>query len=82
MCLRGSLRQGGHPHALRLPQSGKVIVVGNSLLRGMECPIHRLDPSHWEVCCLPGAWVRDVISKLPKLVRSTDYFVTHGLSGY
>jgi len=26
------------------------------------------------VCCLPGAQVRDITRKLPKLVRSTDYF--------
>jgi len=48
--------------------------VGDSLLRGTEGSICKLDPSHWEVCCLPGARVSDITRKLPKLVRSTDYF--------
>ena len=26
------------------------------------------------MCCLPGARVRDITRKIPKLVRSTDYF--------
>jgi len=52
----------------------KVVVVGDALLRGMEGPICRPDLSHWEVCCLPGARIRDITRKLPKLVRSTDYF--------
>ena len=52
----------------------KVVVVGDALLRGMEGPICRPDLSHWEVCCLPGARIRDITRKLPKLVRSSDYF--------
>ena len=52
----------------------KVVVVGSSLLRGMEGPICRSDPSHREGCCLPGARIRDITRKLPKLVRSVDYF--------
>jgi len=31
------------------------------------------DPSHMEVCCLPGARVRDVARKLLGLVRSSGY---------
>ena len=46
----------------------RVIVIGDSLLRGTEGPICRPDPSHREVCCLPGARVRDVAKKLPGLV--------------
>lgn len=49
-------------------------MVGDSLLRGTEAPICRPDQSHREVCCLPGTQVRDINRKLPKLVRSTDYF--------
>jgi len=48
--------------------------MGDSFLRGMEGFICRLDPSRREVCCLPGAWVRDITRKLPKLVWSDDYF--------
>ena len=55
-------------------KEGRVIMVGDSLLRGTEGLICRLDLSHREVCCLPGARVRDITRKIPKLVRSTDYF--------
>ena len=52
----------------------RVIVVGDSLLRGTEGPICRPDPTRREVCCLPGARVRDVARKLPSLVRPSDYY--------
>ena len=50
-------------------------MAGDSLLRGTEGSICRLDPSHREMCCLPGARVRDITRKLPELVKSTDYFL-------
>jgi len=43
----------------------RIIVTGDSPLRGTEGPICQPDPSHREVCCLPGARVRDVVKKLP-----------------
>jgi len=52
----------------------RVIVIGDSLLRGTEGPICRPDPSHREVCCLPGARVRDVAKKLLDLVWPSDYY--------
>ena len=52
----------------------RVIVIGDSLLRGTEGPMCRPDPSHREVCCLPGARVRDVAKKLPGLVRPSDCY--------
>jgi len=52
----------------------RVIVIGDSLLRGTQGPICRPDPSHREVCCLPGAWVREVAKKLPGLVWPSDYY--------
>ena len=52
----------------------RVVMVGDSLLREPEGPICRPDPGHREVCCLPGARVRDISRKFPELVRSTDYF--------
>ena len=55
-------------------KEGRVIMVGNSLLSGMEVPACRVDPSCGEACCLPGAQVRDITRKLPKLVKSTEYF--------
>ena len=48
-------------------------MVGDSLLRGTEGPVCRPDLSCREVCCLPGAWVRDITRKLPELVHPTDY---------
>ncbi|KAM9663018.1 uncharacterized protein ACIBXB_016421 [Morphnus guianensis] len=52
----------------------RVIVVGDSLLRGTEGPICRPDPSHREVCCLSGARVKDITRKLPGLVQTSDYY--------
>ncbi|KAK4810710.1 LOW QUALITY PROTEIN: hypothetical protein QYF61_007684, partial [Mycteria americana] len=51
-----------------------VIVVGNSLLRGTEGPICWMDPPLREVCCLPGARVKDITRILPSLVRPSDYY--------
>lgn len=60
-------------------KKGKIIFAGNSLLREMETPIHQLDPTHREVCCLPGAWVRDITRRIPTLVFSLllkgNYFI-------
>ncbi|KGL89130.1 hypothetical protein N301_03229, partial [Charadrius vociferus] len=52
----------------------KVIVVGDSLLKGTEGPICRPDPSHREVICLPGARIKDTQRKLPSLVQTSDYY--------
>ncbi|XP_048824010.1 uncharacterized protein LOC125703493 [Lagopus muta] len=62
---------------LKTASSGKerrVIVVGDSLLKGTEGPICRPDPTRREVCCLPGARVRDISRKLPGLIRPSDYY--------
>jgi len=52
----------------------RVIVVGCSLLRGMEGPICRHNLTCREVCCLPGACIGDITKKFPGLVRSSDYY--------
>ncbi|PKU46942.1 suppression of tumorigenicity 5 [Limosa lapponica baueri] len=52
----------------------RVIVVGDSFLRGMEGLVCRVDPPQREVCCLPGARVKDITRKLPGLVHLTDYY--------
>ena len=31
-------------------------------------------PLYGEVCCLPEAWVKDLMAKLPALVRPKDYY--------
>jgi len=51
----------------------RVIVIGDSLLKGAEGPICRPDPLHREVCCVLGARVKDVRKKLPSLVWPPDY---------
>ena len=53
----------------------RVIVVGDSLLRGTEGPIYRPDPPYREVCCLPGTRVRDISRKLPSLIHPSDYII-------
>ena len=62
-------------HGYRLDLStGWVIVIGDSLLKGAEGPICRPDSLHREICCLPGAQIKDVRKKLPSLVRPSDYY--------
>lgn len=41
---------------------------GDSLLRVTEGPVRWTDPPLREVCCLPGACVKDITRKLPSLV--------------
>ena len=48
-------------------------MVGDSLLWGMEGSICQPDPTCREVCCLPGAHIRDITRKVPGLVCSSDY---------
>ncbi|XP_066848127.1 uncharacterized protein [Anser cygnoides] len=52
----------------------RVIVMGVSLLKGTEGPMCRPDPTHSEVCCLPGARVRDLAKKVKCLVQPTGYY--------
>ena len=52
----------------------RVLVVGDSLLRGTEAPICRPDIQSREACCLPGTKIRDITERLPQLVKSTDYY--------
>uniref|UniRef100_A0A8C8RI01 C2H2-type domain-containing protein n=1 Tax=Pelusios castaneus TaxID=367368 RepID=A0A8C8RI01_9SAUR len=52
----------------------RVVVVGDSLLRGMEAPICRPDKASREVCCLPGARIRDVTEGLSRIIRPSDYY--------
>ena len=44
--------------------------MGDSLLLGVEAP----DLLSRRVCCLPGAWIRHVMEKLPKLVHESNYY--------
>ena len=41
----------------------RVIVIGDSLLKGAEGPIYRPNPLHREIYCIPGARVKHVRKK-------------------
>ena len=57
---------------LAKPQKRRVVVVGDSLLRGTETVICRSDKLSREVCCLPGAKIHHVTERLPRLIKPTD----------
>ena len=76
-CRRGCPRLVSLLPILLQRQPGKkrrAVIIGDSLLRGTEGPICRSDPSHREVCCLPGARVRDVARNTTRLVKPSDYY--------
>lgn len=47
----------------------KVLIIGDNLLRGMECHVSRPDPLAHEVCCLSGA---KLIIRILKLIKPTE----------
>ncbi|CAM5136094.1 unnamed protein product [Natator depressus] len=49
-------------------------VVGDSLLRRTEAPIGQLDMASCEVCCLPGARIRDIMEGLSRIIWPSDYY--------
>ena len=52
----------------------RAVIIGDSLLRGTKGPIFCSDPSHREVCCLPGVWVRDVARNISCLIKPSNYY--------
>ncbi|XP_075208143.1 uncharacterized protein LOC142313042 [Anomaloglossus baeobatrachus] len=50
----------------------RVVVMGDSLLRGTEAAICRPDMTSREMCCLPGAKIKDVSDRISELLRPTD----------
>ncbi|XP_053898073.1 cytosolic Fe-S cluster assembly factor NUBP1 isoform X1 [Malaclemys terrapin pileata] len=52
----------------------RVVVVGDSLLRGTESSICHPDRENREVCCLPGARIHDVMERLPRLIKPSDRY--------
>lgn len=50
----------------------RVVLVGDSLPRGADDPVCQPDPSHREVCYLPGGRARDIAGRLPGLIQPTD----------
>lgn len=54
----------------------RVVVIEDSLLRGTESPICRLDSTHRKSCSFPGAWVRVIplqFCKAPWLLAVTEF---------
>ena len=41
---------------------------------GTEGSTCRSDGTYREMCCLPGAWVKEITRKLPHLVHPFDYY--------
>ena len=72
--LSGVRQSTPHLKTASAKKERKVTVGGNSLLRGTEGSICQPDPTHREVCCLPGAQVRDISRKLPSLICHSDYY--------
>ena len=46
----------------------RLVVIGDSLLRGTEGSTCQPDPTCMKVCCLPRAQVKDISRKLPDLI--------------
>ncbi|KAM7138764.1 uncharacterized protein RBU57_016504 [Macrochelys suwanniensis] len=66
--------KAGKSAATTANRKRRVVVVGDPLLRGTEAPICRPDISSREVCCLPGARIRDVTEALSRIIRPSDYY--------
>ena len=52
----------------------KAVIIGDFLLKETEGPVCCLDPSHREVCCLPGVRVRDFARNITRLVKPSNYY--------
>lgn len=50
------------------------MVFGDSLLCGKEALLCRLDLLFRKVCCLPGAQIRNSVTRLKSLVQPSDYY--------
>ena len=51
----------------------RVIIMGDSLLRGMEGPVSQPDPACREMCCLLGAQIRDMTGRLLSLFHRSSF---------
>ena len=52
-----------------------VVVVGDSLLHGIETEICWDYPQTCEVCSLPGGWIRHVREELPLFIKPMDAYI-------
>uniref|UniRef100_A0A8C3HUE0 SGNH hydrolase-type esterase domain-containing protein n=1 Tax=Chrysemys picta bellii TaxID=8478 RepID=A0A8C3HUE0_CHRPI len=72
-------------HEMRCPRDGgstatapkrrrRMVVVGDSLLRGTESSICHPNRENREVCCLPGARIHNVTERLLRLIKPLDRY--------
>ena len=52
-----------------------MIVVGDSMWRGLEATISQPDLSSGEVFCMSRIWIQDVVERLPKLVQTSNCYL-------
>uniref|UniRef100_A0A8D2L091 SGNH hydrolase-type esterase domain-containing protein n=1 Tax=Varanus komodoensis TaxID=61221 RepID=A0A8D2L091_VARKO len=69
----GEARARARPPTSTRKVRQRVIVVGDSLLRGTEAVVCRPNLKTREVCCLPGACIRHVKDRVKRLVRSRSH---------
>lgn len=50
------------------------MAVGDSLLRGVEVAVCQPDLFAYEVCCLPGARIWNVMERLPRLIKPISHY--------
>jgi len=60
--------------AISVKKKIRAVIIGDSPLRGTKGLIFCSDPSHREVCCLPGVWVRDVARNISCLIKPSNYY--------
>ncbi|PKU28829.1 suppression of tumorigenicity 5 [Limosa lapponica baueri] len=61
-------------HSRHGKKQQRVLLVGDSLLKGTKVPICHPDRASYKVCCLLGTKVRDVADRVPQTVKNTDYY--------
>lgn len=67
--------QSGHCINTSATKKGwRVLIIGESLLGGTEVPLCCPDILSRDMCCLPGAHIRDIRKALPQLIKLEDYF--------
>ncbi|XP_070605406.1 uncharacterized protein [Erythrolamprus reginae] len=71
---KASTTEANLPHPKPAKKKRRVLVIGDSILRGTEPPICRPDNQSREVCCLPGAKISDITENLTKILKPTDYY--------
>uniref|UniRef100_A0A670I570 SGNH hydrolase-type esterase domain-containing protein n=1 Tax=Podarcis muralis TaxID=64176 RepID=A0A670I570_PODMU len=72
--VQATLEPTAHRRTPTRPKRRRVVVIGDSLLRGTEAVICGPDKMSREVCCLPGAKIQDVTERLQGIIKPTDKY--------